>query len=155
MWHSFRSLFDMMVGNYVYVDLGNFEKGYSIMVIIYLMITNVFLLNYMVAVIDAIFEYMLDVGEFKAKRYKFYYYTSKKQIFDLSPDDLDNMVIHPPPYNIFGMIIFFVLPFKTLRKTLSVWVESVVFWIDNIILTVALIFVEILLIPICYFKIMF
>ena len=73
MWHSFRSLFDMMVGNYVYVDLGNFEKGYSIMVIIYLIITNVFLLNYMVAVIDAIFEYMLDVGEFKAKRYKFYY----------------------------------------------------------------------------------
>ena len=94
-------------------------RAFSIFIIIFLLITNVFLLNYLVAIIDSIYQYMQKGGEFYAKKYRFYYYTYIKQQIDLSYEDLDNFVLHPPPFNVISVIMLLFIPFKDARKRIS------------------------------------
>lgn len=58
LWHSLRYLFDVFIANYEYDYKGNYQRSYSAFLIIFLLITNVFLLNYMATIIDSIFKYM-------------------------------------------------------------------------------------------------
>ncbi len=97
---------------------------------------------------------MLSDGAFQAKKYRFLFYISKKHAFDLSPDDMDCFVVHPPPYNILTLLLALFLPFKTFRKRISNKIDIVIFWFDNLVITFMLIIVELILLPLCYVKIM-
>ena len=142
-----------MVGQYNYEDFGIWNRSYSIFLMIFLIATNVFLLNLLVAVIDTIYQYMIKQAEFYAKKYRFEFWRSKKHAFEVSPDDLDCFVNHCPPYNVLTLILIVFMPFKNIRTKLSAFIENFIFWIDNCIMTFCLIVVEILLVPICYLKI--
>ncbi|CDW88899.1 UNKNOWN [Stylonychia lemnae] len=122
-WSSIRYLFDCMVSNYQFEDYGIFQRSFSVFIMIFLFITNIFLLNFLVAIIDSIYQFMLKAGEFQAKKYRFYFYTSKKQGFDYSPDDLDNMIMHPPPFNALSIILIFLIPFPNCRKKVSLIIK--------------------------------
>jgi len=52
---SFRSLFDLMVTSYVYRDLGSFNRAHSLLLIVHTFITNVFLLNYLIALLSTVY----------------------------------------------------------------------------------------------------
>ena len=98
---------------------------------------------------------MQQGGEFYSKKYLFYYYTHIKQIIDLSPEDLDNLVLHPPPFNIISTFMFFCLPCKPLRKRCSLTVESLIYWADNITLSLLLMLFEMCIAPLIYLKIIY
>ena len=52
---SARSLFDSMQSNYEFRDFGPYERSYDILIITHLIITRIFLLNYLVAVLTTIY----------------------------------------------------------------------------------------------------
>eukprot|EP00347_Sterkiella_histriomuscorum_P020408 403337919 len=154
LWHSLRYLFDCMVSNYEFEDYGIYQRSFSIFIMIFLTITNIFFLNFLVAIIDSIYQYMLKDGEFQAKKYRFYFYNSKMLAFEMSTDDLDSMIIHPPPYNVLSLVLILLIPFKNTRKKLSMKINSLVYWIDNIILAFLLLTIELIQLPFCYLKIL-
>ena len=41
------------------------------------------------------------------------------EAFEESPNDLENLVLHPPPYNLISMIMIPVLPSKNARMKAS------------------------------------
>ncbi len=55
MWETIKYLFDAMVSNYEFEEFGVFQRSFSIFLMIFLFTTNIFLLNFMIAVIDAIY----------------------------------------------------------------------------------------------------
>ena len=75
-------------------------------------ITNVFLLNFLISVIDAIYGYMQRGGEFYAKKYRYYFYLSVKNATEASPNDLETLILHPAPYTLITGFLIFLLPFK-------------------------------------------
>lgn len=64
MWETIKYLFDAMVSNYEFEDFGVFQRSFSIFLMIFLFTTNIFLLNFMIAIIDAIYQHMLSEGAF-------------------------------------------------------------------------------------------
>ena len=54
-WSSMRYLFDCMVSNYEFEDFGIFQRSFSVFLMIFLFVTNIFMLNFLVAAIDSIY----------------------------------------------------------------------------------------------------
>jgi len=52
---TMRYLFDATVANYEYEEYGKYHRAFSIFLMIHIVVTNVFLLNYLIAVIDSIY----------------------------------------------------------------------------------------------------
>lgn len=96
---------------------------------------------------------MIKQAEFYAKKYRFEFWKSKKHAFNVSPDDLDCFINHCPPYNILTLIMIIFMPFKKVRVKIAFYIETLIFWTDNFLITLVLIIIELLLLPICYFKI--
>ena len=55
---SMRYLFDAMVTNFEYKNYGNWHRAFSVMIMAFILISTIFLLNYLIAVIDSIYTYM-------------------------------------------------------------------------------------------------
>lgn len=52
---SFRSLFDAMIGTYEYADDSNYAMSSSILTIVHLFLSNIFLMNYLVAILSTVY----------------------------------------------------------------------------------------------------
>ena len=68
---SFRTLFDYMVANYEYENMGNFDTSHSVFLTGHTVISNIFLINFLVAIISTVYFYMIEGGEFLYKTLKF------------------------------------------------------------------------------------
>lgn len=68
-----RTLFDTMLGNYGYSVLGEDEDMHSIVLILHIFISNIFLLNYLIAILSTVYEEMADLGDFAFKSSKYQY----------------------------------------------------------------------------------
>lgn len=68
---SLRTLFDAMLGNYTLVDLGNYNTSHSILLIVHLIASNIFLLNYLIAILATVYEIMMEIGDFSYKSNKY------------------------------------------------------------------------------------
>ena len=68
---AFRSLFDLMVAEFEYVDFGSFNTSHSVLLMLHTLIANIFLINFLVAIIQTVYEFMIEGGEFSYKTLKF------------------------------------------------------------------------------------
>ena len=68
-----RSLFDTMLGNYGYQVTGEDEDVHTLVLIIHIFISNIFLLNYLIAILSTVYEEMADLGDFAFKSSKYQY----------------------------------------------------------------------------------
>jgi hypothetical protein len=60
-----RTLFDAFIGEYDYLeDAPNFALSFELLMITHVFISNIFLLNYLVAILSTVFFYMNDVATF-------------------------------------------------------------------------------------------
>lgn len=66
-----RSLFDYLLGNYGYPVTGVDETLHMWVVILYIFIANIFLLNYLIAILATVYEEMAPNGEFLYKSNKY------------------------------------------------------------------------------------
>ena len=112
---SLRTLYDALMGTYTYVDavdgmdvdVGDaYKLSNSILTMVHVFISNIFLLNFLVAILSTVYEIMQEHGEFAFKCNK-YEFIEKYSIAMLDPNGYSELVIHPPPINVFS---FFILP---------------------------------------------
>ena len=68
---SLRSLFDAMLGAYKYTEDENFEMSNGILTMIHVFLSNIFLLNFLVAILSTVYEIMQEHGEFAFKKNKY------------------------------------------------------------------------------------
>ena len=54
------------MANYKNKDMGNFDTSHSILSIIHIAISNIFLLNFLVAILQTVYEVMIKNGDFYA-----------------------------------------------------------------------------------------
>jgi hypothetical protein len=151
---SLRTLFDTTLGNYGKVTLSRNDNLHTYLIMIHLIISNVFLLNYLVAILSSAYEFMRDFGEFdyKANRYS---YIEKYTKAHLNKQGFAELVVHPAPINIFSLLL---LPFAFVPNTFSGKAEvfsKLMFWIENLFFVILLLIYSIILIPIIFFKMLY
>lgn len=55
--------------------MGNYATSHSILTIIHVVISNIFLLNYLVAILTTVYEIMVKNGDFYAMEYQYKFIT--------------------------------------------------------------------------------
>ena len=158
---SLRTLYDALMGTYTYVDavdgmeedVGNaYKLSNSILTMLHVFLANIFLLNFLVAILSTVYEIMQEHGEFAFKCNK-YEFIEKYSIAMLDPNGYSELVIHPPPINIFS---FFILPCvvkPNLMKRAADAFSKFMFWFENMFYIMVFILNEILLFPLIYIKV--
>ena len=68
-----RTLFDTMLGNYGFSVVGEDEQFHAIVLILHILISNIFLLNYLIAILGSVYEDMAELGDFAYKSSKYQY----------------------------------------------------------------------------------
>jgi len=68
---SYRTLFNCIIGSYEYTEDWNYIMSNSILTMIHVFIANIFMLNYLVAILSTVYEIMQDEGEFSFKSNKY------------------------------------------------------------------------------------
>jgi hypothetical protein len=68
---SLRCLYDAMLGSYEYSDDPDFSSSNSALTMIHVFLSNIFLLNFLVAILSTVYEIMQEHGEFAFKKNKY------------------------------------------------------------------------------------
>lgn len=68
-----RTLFDSMLGNYGFNVTGADENFHAIIIIFHILISNIYLLNYLIAILSTVYEEMAELGDFAYKSSKYQY----------------------------------------------------------------------------------
>lgn len=150
---TMRTLYDAFIGSYDYEVPDNVLMSFSILMMVHVFVANIFLLNYLVAILSTVYEAMFEGGEFqyKSKKYKF---IEKYSVAFLDPNGYYEIVIHPPPLNYFT---FFILPFlikPNLMKSASKVYSKLNYWFENIFYFMYFLGYELLMVPIVYMTVM-
>ena len=151
---SMRSMFDCMLGNYNEFTLSRNNTLHTVLRMIHIVLSNIFLVNFLIAILSSAYEYMREMGEFEYKTIK-YSYIEKYQIPKLDKRGLEELVIHPAPMTIFTLIL---LPFSSVPKTFHDKAElfsKLMFWIENIFIILVFFIYSVLLIPLIFFKMLY
>ena len=148
---SLRTMFDYTLGNYDREDLERNNYSHSLLLIVHLIISNIFLLNYLIAILSTVYATMRVVGEFKyqASRYSF---IEKHQIAWREGKGKEQFVIYPAPMN---LITIFLIPFavNTKGEKYGEVFSKCMYWIENTVIGGLFWGWMIILYPIVYVKV--
>jgi hypothetical protein len=64
-----RALIDYFLANFHNKEMGNYNTSHSVLVIAHVVISNVFLLNFLVAILSSVYDIMIRNGDFYAIEY--------------------------------------------------------------------------------------
>jgi len=104
--YAIRTMFDAMLGMYQYRIEKQYENSHTIFLVLHIYVANIFLLNYLVAILSTVYEQMLEKGDFRFKCYR-YSYIERYKIAFKDDNGYSELVVHPPPFN---MGLIFILP---------------------------------------------
>jgi len=127
---SARSLFDAMLGNYEYITDPDFRLSFSVLMMVHIFISNIFLLNYLVAILSTVYEIMIEYGEFSYKSNK-YEFIEKYSIALLDQKGYCELVVHPPPLNFFALFIMPCIVKESWMKKGANFLATAMFWFEN------------------------
>jgi Polycystin cation channel len=149
---SLRTLYDSMLGSYNYSDQENYMLSNSILTMIHVFLSNIFLLNFLVAILSTVYEVMMEHGEFSFKSNK-YEFIEKYSIAMLDTNGYAELVIHPPPINIFTLFILPSILRKHWMKKAADCFSKFMFWLENALYLMVFMSYETMLFPVIYFKV--
>ena len=118
------------------------------------MVSHIFLLNFLIAILSTVYNIMMEGGEFEYKKNK-YLFIEKYSVAMLNKWGYSELVMYPPPAN-FPM--FFLLPFtfsKELMLSASKHFSKIMFWVENFVYIIFFFFYEFFLIPLVFFKVLY
>ncbi len=128
---SLRAVVDYFTGEYDEKDMGNFDLSHSIVYMVTVLVGNIFLLNYMVAIINTVYNSMIDNGDFYAIRFSYQFVS--KYIKALSEKNgYEKLILFPPPLNLFCIPLIVFSPKPTAVKKISDILTTIFFWAENI-----------------------
>ena len=147
------TLWDVMItGGGVFFDSTNpYAKENDWLTIFHLTMGNIFMLNYLIAILATIYEVMLEKGDFAYKSNKYMYI----ERFYIPMQDMwgyTELVVHPPPMNyISGLLLFAVFSPGGMKRTSEV-ISKVIFWIENLYYVAVMFVNELILAPYIFFR---
>lgn len=149
---SFRTLFDTALAVYDYDGMGSRNLSHSILLIFVAFLTNILLLNFIIAILSTTYENMKETGIFRYKSNLFKY--CEKYLIAFR-SDYQELVLQPAPLAYLSLIL---IPFSPSRK-LTIKVGKIfsyfMYWVENVIFIILFICFELLLVPIMYIKLLF
>jgi hypothetical protein len=119
-----------MLGMYIYDVRKDQEMAHTVFMCFHLYIANIFLLNYLVAILSTIYENMEETGDFKFKCFK-YKFIERYEIAFLDTNGYTELVIHPPPFNLPLMCLFPALWDEDKMRRWSHKYSIIQFWVEN------------------------
>jgi len=120
----------------------------------HVIMSNIFLFNYLVAILTTVYSEMQVKGEFdyKTNRYKF---IEKYSIAFLDTHGYSELVLHPAPMNVFTIFIIPCIISKSLMKKAANVFSKFTYWVENIFYIGGFFLYEMILWPIIYIKMTF
>ena len=146
-------MFDAVLGAYQY-DIRlkpiNYYEIHALIMIFHLYIANIFLLNYLVAILSTVYGDMGEKSTFYYRVFK-YKYIERYTIAFKDLNGYSELIIHAPPINVFLLTL---LPFAQNREKMlkySKLFSKINFWFENIFLMGSQLMSELYLAPVVYF----
>lgn len=130
---TFREMIDYFLANYEVKDMANFNTSHSVLVMVHVIISFVFLMNYLVAILTTVYEIMYENGDFYAIEYQYIFIT--KYLTALEENNgYDKLILFPPPLNFFITPLILVAPSREYTRKLSRFLYNIFYWGENVLL---------------------
>jgi hypothetical protein len=130
---TLRALIDYFLANFQVKDMGNFSTSHSILYIVHVTISNIFLLNFLVAILQTVYDIMIKNGDFYAIEYQYIFITKYMKAME-DDSGYDKLILFPPPINFFLIPLMIVSPWRNLTKCVSKYITYFFFWLENLVL---------------------
>ncbi|CDW85372.1 UNKNOWN [Stylonychia lemnae] len=128
-----RQLISFFIGNYDTMDMGNYNTSHSILVIIHIVFSYIFLMNFLIAILSQVYESMIKNGDFYAIQYSYIFVTKYIKAIGES-NGYEKLILFPPPLNFFLIPLILVSPSQSCAKMVSKYIGYFFFWLENCIL---------------------
>ena len=151
---SLRTLFDTMLGNNDDVTMTSRVDLHTYLRMFHIVCSNIFLLNYLIAILSSAYEYMREVGEFDYKS-NMYQFSEKYQSVLACKKGFGELCAIPAPFNIFNI---FILPLTLVPDSFLGYAEiysKLMFWLDNILLIILFFAYLWVLVPFIFFRVLY
>lgn len=154
--NTLRTMFDVMMGAFSY-ELGDpkkFKYMHTFYMYFHVYIANIFMLNYLVAILATVYEEMLEQGDFIYKCKK-YFYIERYMIAFKDDWGYTELIVHAPPVNFF---LIFLIPAIFNREKMKRWALNysiTVFWAENVFFIFDMLVRELCLVPYNYLRVSF
>ena len=127
----------------------------TVITMINVFIANIFLMNLLVAIISTVYNLMTDEGQFHYKS-NVYQFIEKYSVAMQNKWKYYELVIYPPPTNIFTIMLWPCLFSKRCMKVCATFYSKTMYWIENILFYIIGFFIyELVLVPYLYFKVFY
>ena len=136
---TLRALVDYFLANFPPKDMGNFNTSHSILYIVHVTISNIFLLNFLVAILQAVYDIMIKNGDFYAIEYQYIFITKYMKAME-DDSGYDKLILFPPPLNFLLIPLMIVSPWRQTTKQVSKFITDMFYWLENAFLLVAFMF---------------
>ena len=146
-----RTLFDGLTGNYSISTYVYNQLFYMFIFSLFILMSNVVILNYLVAIISLEYQRNIPKGKFGFLWFK-YQYIEKYSLPLKDKWGYQELIIHPFPLNILCIPVLFFVFNKQLMKKVSLLYSRVIFWVENIVIITIFQIYEFLLVFILYIK---
>ena len=145
--NTIRTMFDVMMGAYTY-DIGRkkFERPHEFYMYFHVYIANIFMLNYLVAILATVYEEMLEEGEFIFMCKK-YFYIERYMVAFQDDGGYTELIVHAPPVNFF---LVFLMPAIFSKERMRKWAHNfsiMNFWAENFFFILWMFIKELMLVP--------
>lgn len=146
---SFRTLFDTALAVYDYDGMGSRDLSHSILLIFVAFLTNILLMNFIIAILSTTYENMKESGIFKYKSNLFKY--CEKYLIAIK-SDYKELVLQPAPLAYLWLILVPFTPSVNMTKKVGKKFSYVMYWLENIVFITIFILFELLISPLMYLK---
>lgn len=151
---SLRSMFDGLMASYGYKGYGEYEIEHMVFIILHVYMSNILLLNYLIAILSTSYVSMLESGVFLYKVNLFQY--CERYMVANQNVAYGQLVTHPSPLVLLNIPLFILTAIPGMPKwflePFSEKFSIFMFWLDNIVILGLFLLFEILLIPFVYIK---
>lgn len=127
------TMWDVMItgGGIYFSDDNPYKTENDIWMLFHVLLSNVFLLNYLVAILATVYEDMLEKGDFAYKSNK-YMYIERFYIPMMDQWGYTELVVHPPPMNYISALLLFTVFKNGMMLRSSEVISRSIFWLENI-----------------------
>ena len=136
------------------MDMGNYNTSFSVLVIVHIIISNMFLLNFLVAILTTVFDIMNRNGDFYAIEYQYRFILKYMKALEEN-SGYEKLILYPPPLNFFLIPLMIVSPSRHLTKKVSVFISYFFYWLENIFFILGFFFYLLAHSPLVILKIYF
>ena len=128
---TLRSLIDYFLANYSVKDLGSYNTSHSVLLITHVTISNIFLLNFLVAILQTVYEAMIRNGDFYSTQYQYIFITKYLKAME-EDNGYDKLIVFPPPLNFLLVPLLLVFPSRRAVTKIAQLTTKIFYWFINI-----------------------